>query len=262
MSEDIPEHLLEVVRRVGGEKMVKGLAWLDDPLVRQLANALDVDLSEVDAMTRDVLENLVALESAMRHVGRLGWAVTPSQLPGSVYVRTAALIADGATPGEIDAHMTAAWNEEPWLRRSFAPMFTLTDGSDQATDVMLARQELLNQAVGHHESGEYAASILIVLTQIDGLTSDVRGRGRGAFAGAGAADFVDTVTVAGLPENLQGAWRAIMRERWSTASSGELLRHPILHGRELGYATRINSTKAFALLRAIIEWLQPQASTA
>jgi hypothetical protein len=41
--------------------------------------------------------------------------------------------------------------------------------------------------------------------------------------------------------------------------TGELSRHGILHGRELGYDTLVNSTKALVLLLAILEWAQPRA---
>lgn len=38
-----------------------------------------------------------------------------------------------------------------------------------------------------------------------------------------------------------------------------MLRHGIVHGRELAYGTRANSTKAFAALLALIVWAQPIA---
>ena len=41
--------------------------------------------------------------------------------------------------------------------------------------------------------------------------------------------------------------------------TGKLSRQGILHGRELGYDTLINSTKSFVLLVAVIEWAQPRA---
>ena len=63
-----------------------------------------------------------------------------------------------------------------------------------------------------------------------------------------------------MPENLKVVWRHFARESYETSLSGELRRHPILHGRELAYGTRVNSTKAFAFLRAVIESLQAQVA--
>jgi hypothetical protein len=45
----------------------------------------------------------------------------------------------------------------------------------------------------------------------------------------------------------------------TTEVDGRLLRHGILHGRELGYGTLRNSTQALATLLAIITWAQPIA---
>ena len=42
---------------------------------------------------------------------------------------------------------------------------------------------------------------------------------------------------------------------------GELRRHGILHGRELGYDTLRNSTKVFVALFSVVEWAQPLGRT-
>lgn len=43
-----------------------------------------------------------------------------------------------------------------------------------------------------------------------------------------------------------------------TGAIGSETRHAVMHGRELRYDTRVNSTKAFVLLAAVAEWAQPQ----
>lgn len=45
----------------------------------------------------------------------------------------------------------------------------------------------------------------------------------------------------------------------TTSATGELLRHGILHGRELAYDTHVNSTKAWAALFAIIDGVKKRA---
>jgi hypothetical protein len=248
----------ELLRRLGAGNTLEQLKQLRHPLVTAVARYAGVDVVELGRLGDDTVASIINLRRAIRGLGKLGWAVTESQLPATAIDEAVRLLDAGATPATIDDHMTAAWNDGTWLSRSFAPMFTLTDLSDRETDVMMARQTLLDQAVRHHDAGDYAASVLLVLTQIDGLVFDVRGDRKGAFT-AKADTFVDTMTVAGLPDNLRPAWQAIVRERYRTAATGRLERSPILHGRELGYGTKINSTKAFAFLRAIIEWLKPQA---
>ena len=142
---------------------------------------MGVDLAHAEFMGAEVIQSMATLARAIRGLGPLGWAVTPSQLPTTAIDEAVRLLDAGATDEAIDEHMTNAWNEGSLLRRSFAPMFMLHDGSDREVEVMLARQTLLAQALRHHVAGQNAASTLIVLTQVDGLTFDVWGDGTGAF---------------------------------------------------------------------------------
>lgn len=251
--------ITEIARRVGDGDILEHVRWLTDPTIQYLAESLDVDVAAAEQLGRETIQNIINLGRAIEGLGPLGWVVTGSQLPTEAIDEAVRLLDAGASPTVIDAHMTAAWNDGTWIRRSFAPIFTLTDGSDAETDVMLERQRLLHRAADHHESAEYEASTLLVLTQADGLTFDVRGGRVGAFRGATADDFLDDVTVAGLPGNLRSAWQSVTSQQWSTTSSATFNRHAILHGREVAFGTRVNSTKAFAFLRGVIEWLQPQA---
>jgi hypothetical protein len=249
----------DLLRRLGAEGLARNLEGMRNPLVQALAKGLGVDLTDAEAHASDYFSSVVSLGKAIRHLGGLGWVATDRQLPAEVYVEAVRLIESGAARVEIDKHMTTAWNDGSWLARSFAPMFTLHDKSDAQIEQMLARQKLLHGAIQHHQRGEYAASILIVLTQIDGLAFDFLDEsGRlGVFGGGtGAEAFVDEVTVAGMSDNLRAAWRAFIRTRHTTALTGALERSPILHGRELAYATRVNSTKVFAFLSGFIEFLQ------
>jgi hypothetical protein len=122
------------------------------------------------------------------------------------------------------------------------------------------RRRLLLKAVEHHEAGAYEASIPIVLAQIEGLTADVTG-GKLFFSRREdkQADVVDEAVLSAVPGHL-----AALREHYSeggheTRSSGGLSRHEILHGRELGYDTRINSLKVFPLLETVVAWARPRA---
>jgi hypothetical protein len=258
---DIDDDALEeMARRMGAPDWRKNRDMLANPTVRALARARGVDLTDADVATERALVSMVATLRASRLLGRYGWTVSDSQLTGQIYATAVAMVESGADASSIDEYMTSAWSEEKRIRRSFGPLFQLLPPGDEAFAIMEARRDLLEQAVDHHERGEYSASILIVFTQIDGLAFDVRGRGKGAFQGATADTFLDDVTVAGLPDNLRTVWKIMTGHQGTSTASGVLSRHAILHGREVAYATKANSTKAFALLRSIIEWLQPQAA--
>jgi hypothetical protein len=102
--------------------------------------------------------------------------------------------------------------------------------------------------------------IPIVLAQMDGIANDVGARSFFTRRnGQSAAQVTDDTTMAGHPETLLALSQMMTEGCPTTETSGRLLRHGILHGRELGYGTRVNSTKAFAALLALVVWAQPVA---
>jgi hypothetical protein len=71
--------------------------------------------------------------------------------------------------------------------------------------------------------------------------------------------FVDASTIAGMPAGLEHLRPLFSEAMRKSGATGKLSRHGILHGRELRYDTKMNSTKAFLLLAAVIEWAQTNA---
>lgn len=257
---DVDLRLLEeLANRANLPNLLTTQEQVADPAFRALAEWTGVDLSHIDALASSVRQGSLAVMRAATLLPPFGWAVVPNNPTMTDYVRVVRLIDGGATPEAIDERMTAAWNDGSWLNRSYKMLYQLVGPTDGDFDNMTARRNLLHQAWRHHDAGQYAASILIVLTQIDGLTGDMFGKDRSAFHGAHSDDFVDEVSLAGMPLNLRVVWRMTARSQKRTVQSGEMRRHAIIHGQELAYATKANSTKAFVLLRAMLEWMQPIA---
>lgn len=73
--------------------------------------------------------------------------------------------------------------------------------------------------------------------------------------------MTDDTTLAGYREGLPVLVRLLGAKQDATAATGELRRNGVLHGRELAFDTRANSTKVFVALAAFIEWAQPIAVT-
>lgn len=120
---------------------------------------------------------------------------------------------------------------------------------------MEPRKDLLMAAFEDHKAGRYHASVPVVLAQVDGITHDLvnqtfyrRGRKRTLQA---------TETIVGDPEGLAALSDLVSVSRSSTTGDqiGIPYRHGILHGRDLGYANRLVSTKSFALLIALRPWV-------
>jgi hypothetical protein len=95
---------------------------------------------------------------------------------------------------------------------------------------------------------------------VEGLTFDFTEGKFGFFWHGNAQSFIDQATVAGMPEFLATVFRAVNRDDKTTSMSAAFRRHPLMHGRYLGYGTETNSTKAFALLSGVLEWLKPKAA--
>lgn len=55
-------------------------------------------------------------------------------------------------------------------------------------------------------------------------------------------------------------WRHVNQRSHGLSLSGAFQRHPIMHGAQLAFGTEVNSTKAFALLSGVIDWVKPRAA--
>jgi hypothetical protein len=251
------EQRREIARRLSGDDtdLLAMSEAFQNPIVRGVARLLGIDVSRLDKPIEDIDRLLRGVDESLKRLSPLGWAVY-SGVPDA-YSDAAALAASGASSEEVDALLTDALSTESRLRITFSHVGSLAGQHAPTAEILWDREKLLRKALGFHLAEEYEAAILVVLSQIDGLASDVVGR-KGFFSNS-AKVFVDDATLAGMPDSLSAVFRVINRDHASTKLSGELRRHAVIHGRELRYGTKTNSVKAFVLLGATIEWLKPRA---
>lgn len=124
----------------------------------------------------------------------------------------------------------------------------------QAVQAFKPRRQLLDKALEDHREERYHASVPVALSQIDGLVFDIA---QGSFYDSKNPDRLHAKnTLAGHPDGLAALSKVMGRTRSKTTTSILSLpfRHGILHGRDLGYATKEVSTKAFCALGALREW--------
>jgi hypothetical protein len=119
---------------------------------------------------------------------------------------------------------------------------------------------MLRKALEYHRQGEYAAAIPITLAQIDGIFQDFTGKSSRQFFDPGNPDLVDDETLAGHPLGLQALSKMMSRGLKRSGSTGSFFRHAILHGQELAYDTKLNSTKIWAALIAVTDAMKPRAN--
>jgi hypothetical protein len=260
MDPEKDRRLDEIARRLSGPNWEQQRQFLANPLLRSLARSVGVDLASIDRQQRDVREGLAALVQAAVWFAPLGWTVSARILKASDYVEAVALWQRSPDQADVDEYLTRAWADPVCFRQSYGPLTTLAGRHEPTLDFLLVRNQLLDKALNHHDRGEYEASVLIVLSQIDGITLQFTEAKHGFFLGAKPDDFVDDSTVAGMPEVLRPVWRYVNRGPRETSPSGAFQRSPIMHGTQLAFGTEVNSTKAFALLAGVIDWLRPKAA--
>jgi hypothetical protein len=189
----------------------------------------------------------------------LGWAPS-SRAPNDVYADALEVYGRTDSLEEAERRLVAGWNQKDQLRYRILSIRGLGMGHDPLQDKFLQRSRLVEKALEHHNNGAYEASVPIVLAQVDGIVSDLTDPPREFFGKQRkASHLVDDATIAGLPEGLQPLRLLFSDDMKVSGATGALSRHGILHGRELGYDTKLNSTKVFVLLVAIIEWAHPRA---
>jgi hypothetical protein len=229
--------------------LLKQAGVLDDEALK-FARSARKQYDELTQGPADVAESLAPL----------GW-IAFGGAPADEYREAARLAAEGNHEAS-EGLLTKTWNDSDRLNWAVKRINTLYAGGDEPwRQIGYHRRKLVDEALESHRSERYASAINIVLPQIDGIVHDLTGKAAKSFFASGpkARHLQDDETIAGHPEGLMVLGRLFNKDRRSTTVDGELRRHGILHGRELGYDTLRNSTKAFVALISVIEWAQPLA---
>jgi hypothetical protein len=210
---------------------------------------------------RREFDRLINIATHTMEFAVLGWAPS-SQMNLHAYADALVLLGKGQSD-EAEEVLTEAWDSEMLLRRAAHQVGLLGHPDQELNEPFRLRAELLYKAVDHHKAGSYEASILIVLAQIEGLVADVTG-GKLFFSKSDQrkADIVAVNSLATLDEALPVVRDLFSQSQNVSGATGGLSRHGILHGRELGYQTRINSVKCFVLVQSLVDWAAPLVAEA
>jgi hypothetical protein len=237
------------------------IALLELPGIRDLASGLGVEVDGLTTQQREVGEGTAAMLLAATLFGPFGWTITTRQLKMTDHIEAVRLWNQSHEDAAVDEFLTRAWadGDGVWFRGSFGPLTTLAGRHEATLDLLLERNRLMHRALDHHRAGEYEASTMLVLSQVDGLTLDFTEGKFGFFWKGSPQDFIDEATVVGMPDFLARVFLAVNQPDNTTSLSTAFRRKPIMHGRYLAFGTETNSTKAFALMAGVLEWLKPRA---
>jgi len=218
-----------------------------------LASLLGTDGGELHRIASET-ERLQRI-SARAHVTLVprGWGVT--NLPVPALAEACALLESGDGDA-ADQLLAALWDEQ---RTNLVAQRAEAIGSadPELKWIGFHRRRLLKKAAAHHAAGAYEASVPIVLAQTEGIVTDVS-EGKLFFSKSQRrADVVNPRHLASIASGLQALRTVFSATANTTETSGRLSRHGILHGRELGYDTEIQSAKCWSLLDVVVAWAQP-----
>ncbi len=201
------------------------------------------------------------LAEAVALFAPLGWAMCERwHMEGTL--RALRLAAEGAESAELDEVITDVWNNDNqmWLQHAAAPIRRWSNSHYPFKQVLWDRVGLIEKAIAHHQAGAYGASIPIILAQIDGMSRDLTGQS--FFSKANNDPYLDDATLAGMETNLPIVRGVFSHDVTESGSYGLVSRHGVLHGRDLAYATRVNSTKTIVLVAALAEYFPRVADDA
>ncbi len=228
-------------------------------LGRGFLRLLGVDSEELDRLIGAPQGLIGSMTEAFLVFAPVGWAPS-SRTPVEPFKQALQIYRDTQSLEQAESILVDAWNEPDRLRWALKPLGSLGAAHGPLGDAFWRRSLLVDKALKHHVAGAYEASVPIILSQIDGIVWDLTEGKAGFFTGGKqATHLVDSQTVAGLPEGLELLRQLVGQSVRETRMTGQLTRHGIMHGRELGYDTCINSTKALVLLLAVVDWAQPRA---
>jgi hypothetical protein len=195
------------------------------------------------------------IENVADLLAPLGW-IAFGAIPSDRYQEAARLVADGDSEAAENL-LTDAWEDR--LDFALSPLLALY--SDQTRrEIGHERGLLMREAIESYKDERYASAITLTLTQIDGIVYDMTGKDAKSFFASGrkARHLTDDKTLPGHPSGLVVLSALFTKDRKHTTLDGELRRHGIVHGRELGYDTKRNAIKTFVALFAVVEWAAPR----
>ncbi|WP_266363126.1 hypothetical protein [Tellurirhabdus rosea] len=116
------------------------------------------------------------------------------------------------------------------------------------------RERLAAEALKWYSEKAYGPCVLLLLTLLDGFTSDLSPTNRGFFADS--TDLYADDSIAGHESGLPALSRLLCATITKTTPEAVTIpyRHGILHGKILNYDNRINAAKLWGALFAIRDW--------
>jgi hypothetical protein len=229
------------------------------PLGKFLARAAGVDAEEGERLLAQYGTLTSEPDRIAAALAPLGWILFDDS-PLNDYGRAATLVEEDKLD-EAEELLVHVWNDQDFMLNRVVPRVQgLYWGDEERDAIGKHRRRLLLEAMRHHRAGEFGGSITLVLSQMDGIFIDMTGQsGRDYFFKPNNPNLLDEDSLAGHSLGLRALSELMSRQVQMTVATGELVRHGILHGRELAFDTDVNSTKAWVGLLALANGVKKRA---
>jgi len=149
--------------------------------------------------------------------------------------------------------------DETWLNRPVKRVkyiYRFLEGEFHLGTTGAARWQLVRQAQALHLEANYDAAVPLVLNAIEGLVADAHaGKLFFTVRDSRMIDLLEPGTLAGMACSLKVLHSLYTTSVNETTTDCVMSRHGIMHGRVLGYGTKVASAKCWTLLDAVIEIL-------
>lgn len=121
---------------------------------------------------------------------------------------------------------------------------------------MRRRMDLIEKAQIDYEEDRFYATVLVLITVMDGFVNDVQPERRRGLHARDADDLAAWDSVVGHHMGLMNAHQTFTKSTYKTSSEplSELQRHGIVHGTLLNYDNVVVATKAWNRLFAVADW--------
>ncbi|MFB2580479.1 hypothetical protein ACEXQD_04445 [Herbiconiux sp. P15] len=221
--------------------------------------------SEVDEQWGALVGHSAAMDTLMSQIEQAlielvprGWAVF--NMPSET-VNSAVALSRAGRGSDADDLLAPAWRAGTYRTKRVCDRVWSMGGADADYHAdFVGRTRLLRLAREHHNRGDYAASILIVHSQIEGIATDVTANKKFFSARKSTqANVVNPRQLVSIKASLAALRSPYIVGVERTQSDGSISRHGAAHGRELAYDTETVSAKSWSLLDAVVEWAMPLA---
>lgn len=228
-------------------------AWLN-----ALHSTVDQQWQAMAAQSASMSALLGQIEEALIELVPRGWAIL--NMPTDTVNSAVAMVKEDRGD-DADHLLAAAWRGDTFRTKRVCDRVWSMGGADEAyADAFKERARLLRIARKHHNHGEFAASILLVQSQIEGIAADVTDNKKFFSSRKSTqADVVNPVELVSIEASLAALRSPYIAGVEVTQTAGSISRHGAAHGRELAYDTETVSAKTWSLLDAVVQWAMPLA---